>query len=47
MITEPGQITYYYRLIRALRAASGNGLQEVYRAGDGWFAIYRLRDCPA
>jgi MFS family permease len=47
MITEPGQITYYYRLIQALRAASGNTLQEVYRAGDGWFAIYRLQGCPA
>ncbi|HXJ79552.1 MAG TPA: hypothetical protein VMS64_12835 [Candidatus Methylomirabilis sp.] len=47
MITEPGQITYYYALIRALRAASDHALEEVYRAGNGWFAIYRIRDCPA
>jgi hypothetical protein len=47
MITEPGQITFYYDLIGALRAASDGGFEEVYRAGDGWFAIYRIRGCPA
>ena len=47
MITEPGQITYYYDLIGALRAASNGAFEEVYRAGKGWFAIYRIRGCPA
>ncbi len=45
MIGEPGMITYYYGLIQALRAVSGGALEEVYRAGDGWFAVYRLRGC--
>jgi 4-amino-4-deoxy-L-arabinose transferase-like glycosyltransferase len=37
----------YYRLIQALRAASADRLREVYRAGNGWFAIYHIEGCPA
>ncbi len=46
MIMEPGQVTYYYGLIRALNAVSDHGLELLYRVGDGWFAVYGVRGCP-